>query len=142
MSNVTTICPRVNSKSNDGHTMSKIEVKNELAKQERDLLQTYKGYPASCCKCGEKYEISINKYTLEDKINLSQWLTDGNCPFCLNWKTDRFHKIRNDLVPFTFDVNGREILALRVPNGFRPKKITKLDDKGEAVRKKNDPIVY
>lgn len=133
MSNTSNINPAKRSKTSDGHTMSKIDVQNELAKQERDLIKEYKGYQCSCQRCGDKYEISTQKYNLADKIRLTKHLTQGACLSCSSWKTSQFHKSRNALLQITFDVQGTEIKALRVPQGFRPRKIIKTDENGKAI---------
>ena len=133
MSNTNNTMSNKRSKTSDGHTMSKIDVQNELAKEQKNLLRSYKGYECSCGKCGEKFEISTQKNTLNEKILLTSYLTQGGCPSCNSWKTNEFHKMRNYLVEYNFEIEGKEIRALRIPNGFRPKRIIKTDDKGRAL---------
>lgn len=133
MSNTSTISPSKRSKTGDGHTMSKIDVQNELAKQENELRQSYKGYECVCRKCGEKYEISPRKHTYEEKLRLTEYLSKGGCVACQSWKTAQYAKTSNALVEHTFKFSGLEIKALKVPHGYRPRKIIKTDEKGKPI---------
>ena len=129
MSNNTSVSPINRSKTGDGHAMTKLDVKNELAKQERELMREHKGYECSCTKCGEAFHISTQKYTREDKIALTKYLFQ-NCPSCKNWKTDEWHSMRNMLLQLTFTIDGKEYKTLRIPSGYRAKRILKIEESG------------
>lgn len=135
MSNISAISPVKRSKSSDGHGMTRIEVHNEVAKAERELRDEYKGYTSSCGLCGAAFDLSTKAYDRSDKIRLSLWLTDGNCPYCT--MSFKHHVIvQNRLVQHEFELGSKLIKCLRIPVGYRTKKIVKaLDDKGTMTVK-------
>lgn len=135
MSNTQKTVSNNRSKTADGHTMSKIDVMNELAVQERELLNSHKGLESSCGKCGESFRMSNIDNTLREAIVLDIHLANGGCPSCNNWKTADWHSKRNDLLEMTFELNGVEIKTLRIPAGFKTRKIIQVDDKGRALLK-------
>lgn len=107
-----------------GHGMSKIEVQNELAKEERDLVKAHKGQLAGCGN-GCSYTLNESEYDSEDAYILSKWLRAGNCPHCANPFAQEIFRLRNSLVEHCFVVDGFEFVCLRKPIGYRPRKIVK-----------------
>jgi len=122
-----------NSGAAGGHSMSKIDVQNEIAKQENDMRKDYKGHGFSCSKCNESFEMSDVKYSPRQKGVVRKWLLKGNCPYCKGWKKPEIFKRRNWLVEHTFNIEGRDYKALRVPYGYRSKKLIKLDADGKPI---------
>jgi hypothetical protein len=117
-------------KNDNGHKMTAIEVKNELAMQEKDLIKEYKGYECPCGRCGASFHISVKNYETKDQVALIRFLTDGNCPSCQRWKQDEWFSVRNMLLEITFILGDKEIKALRVPVDYRPKLILKVEPSG------------
>lgn len=130
MSNTFAINPAKHSVTSNGHAMTRIEVSNEIAKAEKAMRDEYKGYESSCGRCGSAFELSTKTYSRNDKIRLSIWLTKGNCPYC-TMSLENHVRLQNSLVQHEFEVGNREIKCLRVPTGYRTKKIIHaVDDKG------------
>jgi len=122
-----------NTGATGNHGMSKIDVKNELAKQENDMKQDYKGYRFACSKCNENFEMNDVKYSPRQKGIVRKWLSNNHCPYCDNWKSPEFFRRRNFLVEHLFTIDGVDYKALRVPEGYRPKKIIKCDSEGKPI---------
>lgn len=113
-----------------GHKMSSIEVKNELAKAQKAMLDEHKGRRASCKRCGEVFTMSIKKYSEVDRFIFSAWLSMGNCPYCKSFQSSPGPITHSRLSKHTFEVSvcsgiSKEIECLRIPLGFRPLQIVK-----------------
>ena len=115
-----------NSGSAGGNGMSKIDVHNELAREERELSKEHRGWD-SCCGNGCDYRMSKHQYTFEQSYDLGLWLRAGNCPTCNGWKNPEVLKSMSSMKEYIFVVEGVEFNVLRVPRGYRRKKIIKIE---------------
>jgi hypothetical protein len=114
-----------------GHQTSVIELKNELAKAQKALLDEHKGRRASCSRCGEKFSLSAIKYNDADEFIFSAWLSRGNCPYCKSFQSSPGPIVHSRLSKHVFNVSlseghSLEIRCLRIPSNFRPLQIVKI----------------
>ena len=113
---------RVGQTSN--HGMSTTDAKNELIKQEADLVKKNKGHVVACPYCGESFHFNKKEYSLADAIRLSDHLHVNKCPWCVDWKVlldlCSFNGRMHPVVEHTFILhNGQEIKTIRKPDGWK-----------------------
>ena len=107
------------------HGMSTCDAKQELLKQEGELLKKNKGHIVSCPYCSENFHFSKKEYSEGDAIRLSDLLQANKCPWCNEgWKklmaACQHTSQQQPVVEHTFTLkNGSQIKVVRKPEGWR-----------------------
>ena len=124
----------INNKGTMGNPggVSKLDLRSQIAEANRELMSNYKGHLSLCGCCGETYRLNADDYTLEESLILDQWLSNNGCPHC-DWKNPKLFKLRKQLLEHTFEIGSLRIDCLRVPVGYRNRKVLSFDAETQSV---------
>jgi len=98
------------------HGMQQI-TRQDIEKQQQELVDKNKGHSSSCPYCGETFTLNKKEYITKDAAILTEHFRKNKCPYCKLEKSMEFHGV---VMQHTFTLNlGREISCIRKPEGFK-----------------------
>jgi hypothetical protein len=100
---------------------AKIEIYNAKVKAERKLIAQNCGLSVTCPNCKERFTFRGSNLDLCHNLSLEDKLEDS-CPMC-RLTPQQSMAVRHELLLFPVQVLGVEVNLLRIPLGYRSKKL-------------------
>lgn len=101
--------------------LAKVEAYNEMVKAERKLIAQNCGLSVTCPSCKERFTFRGSNLDLCHNLALEDKL-EGECPMC-KLDNQQSMAVRHELLLFPVQVLGVEVNLLRIPLGYRSKKL-------------------
>ena len=89
------------------HGMQSINVREEIAKQEKELLKNNKGWTVCCPFCATEFRFNNEEYEVKDVFDLQDYFRKNQCPYC---QAETYRELIGQVIQHTFMILGNKLI--------------------------------